>query len=493
MTSHFLPEPELIFASSLHVCPRAGMKESGVYDLDQIRPDSIKIAVVGLGESVDKVLEWLRVASLPLAEKKSNQPTLFPPFPGFNAANTFFSRVVYDETYIRKITNTVFDQALTATTHNELLANLVNLYLTEIAFIAKNKRADVIICALPEKHIQVILSGEAEENAGVTAGADTPEGEAQSAGEDEVEKEPNEAEEEQEDEVEKNFRHLLKAKAMQYGIPLQLVRDRIGKPTREMQDPATIAWNFFTALYYKAGGTPWALSRRYLKPVCFAGISFYKSLDGKEVQTSIAQIFNEFGKGVILRGTPAVLDKDDRQPHLDAEAAYQLLLTSLTEYRQAMGITPSRLVLHKTSNFKPAEAAGFTRAATEFKIDNLDMVTLMPTDIKLMRKGQYPPLRGTCVELDARNYLLYTRGSIEYFRTYPGAYVPSPIQVRLFRNDENALTICEEVLALTKMNWNNTQFDRKWPVTIECARKVGDVMKYLPENVPPQIRYSHYM
>ena len=69
MTSHFLPEPELIFASNLHICPKAGLKDTGVYDLDQIRPDTIKIAVVGLGESVDKVLEWLHVASLPLAEK----------------------------------------------------------------------------------------------------------------------------------------------------------------------------------------------------------------------------------------------------------------------------------------------------------------------------------------------------------------------------------------------------------------------------------------
>ena len=29
--------------------------------------------------------------------------------------------------------------------------------------------------------------------------------------------------------------------------------------SKDMQDEATIAWNFFTALYYKASGTPWAL------------------------------------------------------------------------------------------------------------------------------------------------------------------------------------------------------------------------------------------
>ena len=44
------------------------------------------------------------------------------------------------------------------------------------------------------------------------------------------------------------------------------------------------------------------------------------------------------------------------------------------------------------------------------------------------------------------------------------------------------------------MNWNNTQFDGKYPITIACARKVGEVMKYLTEKDPePQISYSFYM
>ena len=34
------------------------------------------------------------------------------------------------------------------------------------------------------------------------------------------------------------------------------------------------------------------------------------------------------------------------------------------------------------------------------------------------------------------------------------------------------------------MNWNNTQFDGKYPITISCARRVGEIMKYLtPEQV----------
>jgi hypothetical protein len=55
------------------------------------------------------------------------------------------------------------------------------------------------------------------------------------------------------------------------------------------------------------------------------------------------------------------------------------------------------------------------------------------------------------------------------------------------------LTACQEILSLTKMNWNNTQFDGKYPINLQCARKVGQILKYLPEDVEPQVRYSFYM
>jgi hypothetical protein len=36
-----------------------------------------------------------------------------------------------------------------------------------------------------------------------------------------------------------------------------------------------------------------------------------------------------------------------------------------------------------------------------------------------------------------------------------------------------------EVLALTKMNWNSTQFDGALPIPIRAARQVGRVLKHL--------------
>lgn len=53
--------------------------------------------------------------------------------------------------------------------------------------------------------------------------------------------------------------------------------------------------------------------------------------------------------------------------------------------------------------------------------------------------------------------------------------------------------IAYETLALTKMNWNNTQFDNGMPITIAAARQVGQVLKYLGDGQEIAPRYSFYM
>lgn len=135
--------------------------------------------------------------------------------------------------------------------------------------------------------------------------------------------------------------------------------------------------------------------------------------------------------------------------------------------------------------------SGFKLATKNVRISSTDFVTILDTNFRLFRKGAYPPLRGTSIELDDTTTLLYTRGSVRYYKTYPGAYIPQPLEIRVVESDESQETICGEILALSKMNWNNTQFDGKYPITLSCAKKVGQIMKYVSGE--PQRRYSYYM
>jgi hypothetical protein len=471
MDIKILEEPLLQFGKGEHICPRTGIYQYEVSDMDIVRPDKIVIGLIGMSESIGAVISWIKKCKTHIDGKKTHLSNLFPNFPGFNSTIGFKSEIVYDDTYVRKINNSSFDEIKKISADiDDLIIKAVDLYVTEIKFLSKNKNPDVILCVLDEKFTKMIFGTKTieVEDHDLLGGDDLLE-------------------------IEINFRRLLKAKAMEYNIPIQIVRDRIVKPSSEMQDEATIAWNFFTALYYKASGTPWALKKTSNDVTCFAGISFYKSRDKKTTQTSVTQIFNEQGNGVILRGTPVKESKKDKQPHLTEEQAYTLLKNSLVEYYEAVKIFPQRLVVHKSSNYSEEEIDGFRRGAKDLKINSIDLVTIMPTNFRLYREKDYPPLRGTMFSLDKQRHFLYTRGYVNYYGTYPGRYIPQPIEVRLFSFDESPEQICREILALTKMNWNNTQFDSKYPITIDCSRNVGEILKYIGKDQKPQIKYSFYM
>ncbi|HYE75164.1 MAG TPA: hypothetical protein VEF04_17615, partial [Blastocatellia bacterium] len=242
------------------------------------------------------------------------------------------------------------------------------------------------------------------------------------------------------------------------------------------------------------GGTPWRIIRdaRQLT-VCFVGISFYKTLDGSKLMTSIAQVFNELGDGIILRGAKANFSKADSQPHLPKKDACDLLDKALKTYRSEHKTLPARVTLHKTSTYNEEELEGFREALRKNNIASADFISLRDSFTRLYRIGEYAPLRGTLLSLSETSHILYTRGSVDFYATYPGAYIPRSLGFRCDSIEQTPKFIAQELLALTKMNWNNTQFDNDNPITIEAARKVGNILKYVGEQDVVKNRYSYYM
>lgn len=281
---------------------------------------------------------------------------------------------------------------------------------------------------------------------------------------------------------------------MTYDESKRLKLKRNPAAVRKLQDEATRAWNIHTALYYKAKGIPWRLPRDPSQfTTCYVGVSFYESLDKTKLLTSVAEVFNQRGEGMVVRGGPAKLIKDDRQVHTDATVAHELLRSALEAYRTVHHNLPARLVVHKTSTFDSAEKDGFRSAGKKFGIHTLEMVSVHDSLVRLFRDGKYPPLRGTMMGLDDRTSIVYTRGSVEFFSTYPGMYVPLSLSFRLEEAEQTPQFHGREILALTKMNWNNTQFDGFEPITIRAARQVGKILKHIGEHDPMQAHYSFYM
>ena len=89
--------------------------------------------------------------------------------------------------------------------------------------------------------------------------------------------------------------------------------------------------------------------------------------------------------------------------------------------------------------------------------------------------------------------MLYLKGSVNFYRTWPGLYVPRPLRMRLEAVQEPPRALAMDILALSKQNWNATNFDGGWPITVRAAQRVGSILKHLDDKDPIQARYSYYM
>jgi hypothetical protein len=143
---------------------------------------------------------------------------------------------------------------------------------------------------------------------------------------------------------------------------------------RRVQDPATRAWNFLNAIFYKAGKAPWRLPKGDGYATSYLGVGFYRDLDGHRLWTSTAQMFDERGKGLILRGARAKTDRPGKHPYLAKENAYDLARRSLEQYQLHHRQLPARLVIMKTSRFEAGEAEGFANAIEDLGVSMLDML-----------------------------------------------------------------------------------------------------------------------
>lgn len=142
----------------------------------------------------------------------------------------------------------------------------------------------------------------------------------------------------------------------------------------------------------------------------------------------------------------------------------------MSRYRREHKTLPARLVVHKTSPFNAAELEGVGVAAAAERIATTDFLSVDDDATeKPFRYCAYPPLRGTWLEHDAATQLLYTRGSVDFFATYPGQYVPRPLLFRCDQVEATPRELANETLALTKMNWSDTQLDQAAPITLIAA------------------------
>lgn len=301
-----------------------------------------------------------------------------------------------------------------------------------------------------------------------------------------------------------DFRRHIKAKLLSIA-PSQILRESTldpgaflnsaGYPKRKTQDPATVAWNLATGLYYKTQeNPPWRLSN-VRDGVCYIGMVYKQLPNNRDNHVCCAaQMFLAEGDGVVFRGANGPWKTGDYDYHLSATAAEELLATVIAAYEELHSKTPKELFIHGQASFNDEEWRAFCRAAPPGTNVVGVRITSTSGDTKLFRDGDYPVIRGTAMHLDGRNAYLWTSGYVPQLDTYIGPETPNPLMVTIMRAKERTpamQTVLADIMGLTKINYNSCNFNDGMPVTVRFAKMVGDilVMGSAKEGGPQPFKY----
>jgi hypothetical protein len=478
--------------------PKEGLVVGGPYDLrlGGAHRSQVRLGLIGPEGAVKATRTFLRRLEMGFPAERTNL-ALFPDFPGFEPV--FRSALDFREASQVVIPEAKYNAAL-AGTQGEAFVKLVDLFGNAVQELADRELSvDVAICCLPRelrtkcatvesslprkliralRREQKVRSTGQEQLFGLTSGGEP------STIEEAADPQP-------EDLLRRNFRSALKGRAMEARLPIQIVTEHLWEDRRDNEDPATRGWNLAVALFYKAGGIPWRADMR-VDEACFVGVSFHHLRTHTEhvVYSSLAQAFSSDGEGFALRGESVPYDEKRKQPYLTAEKARSLMSTVLEAYRDRTGRDPVRLVLHKTTAFTEAEREGIAEAL--ISVPQVQLLTIRSRhDFRLLRQGVYPPHRGTACRLGEAAFL-FTVGYQPQHLTYPGPHVPVPLELVGADPDEFD-GIANDLLCLTKMNWNSARSAAGLPITLSFARKVGGIMAELPPEVSPHPSFRYYM
>lgn len=464
ITATWLKEPLLGFAGdSCHVDVKTGIAVFGPASLGTSRhPAQIRLGYVGSPTSIQAAQRWFQRAS----EGVLGSPgRMLPDFPGFSSDRGFFSDLISPDHLIQTLTINELEELKRVRSSQARFEAAVALVDDRVRLLAtQDDPPNLIVLALPDSLVG--LASRAQYS-------DPERGR-----------------------VFRDFRRALKATLMRHKIPTQILLQRVTEAPPDspsVDHVSRVAWNLLTSLFYKAGGVPWRPIGLEAK-TCYLGISFHRPLGNTDstLRTSVAQAFDEYGTGLVLRGPEIHWDvrKGGQSPHLDSQQAKDLIDLALTRYKAETKRFPTRVVIHKTSRFWEAEKEGFHEALRSF--DRFDLVALSATsEVRLVRVGNYPPLRGTYFTVGQLAYL-YTTGYISALNAYPHGHVPSPLEIADHFGDSPGENVAEELLVLTKMNWNTAGFAGALPVTIRFSRQVGDIMREIPPDQEPLPQYKFY-
>jgi hypothetical protein len=293
-----------------------------------------------------------------------------------------------------------------------------------------------------------------------------------------------------------HFHNQLKAVLLDDEVPTQIILEStiapndflnpMGYPKRKVGFQSEIAWNLCTTAFYKSGARPWKLAE-VRSGVCYLGIVFKRDEAGPDGRWSScgAQMFLDSGDGLVFKGTGGPwFSEETRSYHLSENAARELLETAVREYAIRVGKPPDELFIHGRARFDNDEWRGFVKGAPP-TTRVVGVRIRLAEDLRLYRPGRHAVLRTLAYARDERTAFLWANGFIPRLQTYPGREVPKGLLIDVCRGNADINTVLNDVLALTKLNYNACIYGDGQPVTLSFADAVGEILTAGPVTGAP--------
>lgn len=494
-----LPEPQLQFRFQQKlIAPHDGLSMFGPFDSDlPEHPASLSYAIVGTPEGLKSADEFFGAMKNPIMnDPKDLNPRLWPTFPGYEA--TFQSRFPDRPTIAMELDSTALINASMQNDSHKRAATVVEQYLEKIQTIAKSeKNVSVIVCVVPDivhKNCrpQSVVKG------GVGDRISNAEKKVRASGQTSLFNDYNP----ETYQFSVDFRRQLKGRAMEYNIPIQIIRestlrlkDLDDRDERGLTALSDRAWNLATTLFYKAGGQPWKLASAR-DGVCYIGLVFRQTEPGSSSGSACcaAQMFLDSGDGVVFRGQDGRwYSPKEKSYHLSQTAAYDLLSGLLRTYSELGGQPLKEIFLHCHSSIDAEEFKGFQSARPEgVKIVGI-RVRQERAGLRIFREGTLPVLRGSFLEVDSRTAYLWGSGYKPRIANYDGWETPAPLRIDIQQGDADIKQVAADILALTKLNYNSCKMGESEPVTIGFSDAVGEILVSNPTIKNPSPRFKMYI
>ena len=488
-------EPQLEFRYSQTLSdPRNGLALFGPYDADAPSKPSLNYVVLGTEEGISEFEVWSKAMNRPSLMAPGNNHRLWPPYPGYEAA--FAREWPQKPVWTYKIDRNTLLRASRKKDAHERAYEVVELFLEGFRRAKKlDENIGVAVCVVPEtvwKNCRTLSRVTDPIDKGLSAKRK----QERKVGQMEM----------FEPELDPlqywhspDFRRQLKARSMEFQIPLQIIRETTLRlsdmKTQDQRDLTPLSdrmWNLGAALYYKCGGKPWRLvSAR--EGVCYIGIAFRRADEG--TACCAAQMFLNTGDGIVFLGEygPWYSPKTN-QFHLDKSAAAKLLDGVLKTYQELEGKELTEIFLHSRSTIDEDEFQGFQEACPP----NVRLVGVRVRQeerwgTRLYRNGDMPIIRGSFWKLNEKSGFLWGSGFKPQLGTYDGWDVPRPLRIDVQYGDAPVERVAQDILGLTKLNYNACQLGDAEPVTVGFSDAVGEILISNPKVPVRSPNFKYYI